>query len=192
MPRVDLTTSELHALLAPVLPHASTDTDQPELGVVRLEARAGVLSAVATDRTTLAATRHPADDIDDFTVTIDRDDAANLLARPAATATPATLLSPWAMARWAKAPRKGDVLQFFPGPTTRDPILVLAGDSFVGVWAPVAIRDDVEPQALLEETPWQADLARLATAEAGDLLAAAAYEAPEQVLDPGAEGGDRG
>lgn len=42
MPRVDLTTSELHALLAPVLPHASTDTDQPEHGVVRLEARASV------------------------------------------------------------------------------------------------------------------------------------------------------
>ncbi|MFI7628434.1 DNA translocase FtsK [Microbispora rosea] len=253
MTRIDLATSELHELLTPVLPHASTDKERPELGVVRIEARGSVLSAVASDRITLAATRHPADGLDDFALTIDREDAANLLkifrhtkktdpqlaivveemplptdtgsayglgiridsetgkrhsltdlgdpdpiftkwrslvakllARPAAPASPAVVFSPWATPRWSKAPRKGDYLQVFPGPTSKDPVLVLAGESFIGVWMPAGLRDDMEPQALLAGTPWQADLEGMATADAGDLLAAA-YEAPDQVPDPGAD-----
>lgn len=35
MSRIDLTTRELHELVAPVLPHASTDKDLPELGSPR-------------------------------------------------------------------------------------------------------------------------------------------------------------
>lgn len=251
MTRIDLATSDLHDLLTPVLPHAATDKELPELGVVHLEARDGVLSAVASDRTTLAATRLPVDTTEDFALTIDRKDADNLLkifrhtqktdpqlvvvveempistgsayglgiridsetgkrhaltdlgepdviftkwrsivakllARPAAPATPATLLSPWAMARWSKAPRKGDFLQMFPGPTTNDPILVLAGESFIGYWAPVRLRDDIEPQTLLEATPWQADLTGLDSTEAGDLLTAA-YQPPQCTPDPGAD-----
>ncbi|GAA0969964.1 hypothetical protein GCM10009555_018060 [Acrocarpospora macrocephala] len=86
MTRIDLTTSELHELLVPVLPHASTDKDWPEYNVVRLEARpskdarTGVLAAMATDRVTLAATRHHIDEpVDEFDISIDRGDATNLL-----------------------------------------------------------------------------------------------------------------
>lgn len=80
MARIDLTTSELHGLLAPVLPHACTDKDVPELGVVRLEARDRVLTAVATDRYTIASSRLPAPDVDDdFVLTIGREDVAGLL-----------------------------------------------------------------------------------------------------------------
>lgn len=224
MPRIDLTASELHALLAPVLPHAATDKERPELGVVHLEARDGVLSAVASDRFTLGATRHPAPDTDDFTLTIERTDADNLLrifkhtkktdphlvivveempvpadtgtaitlgiridsetgkrhvvqdqehvdaifskwrsilarvlARPTLMATPAVAFPGWAMARWAKAPGKGEHLQVFPGPTPSDPVLVTAGESFMGLWIPVALTG--EPAQLLQGSPWAADLA---------------------------------
>lgn len=58
MTRIDLTTRELHDLLTPVLPHASTDKTLPELGVIRIEVRDNVVYAVATDRFTMAATRH--------------------------------------------------------------------------------------------------------------------------------------
>ena len=57
MTRVDLRTSEWHDLITPVLPHASTDKDDPLLQVVRLEIEAREIIAVATDRTTLAAER---------------------------------------------------------------------------------------------------------------------------------------
>jgi hypothetical protein len=80
MTRIDLTTRELHDLITPVLPHTGTDPDVPELGVIRLEARAHVLYAVATDRYTLAVVRHPLDDpADDVTIGIDRSDAAAML-----------------------------------------------------------------------------------------------------------------
>src|SRR5258708_1691007 len=57
MTRVDLRTSEWHDLITPVLPHASTDKDDPLLQVVRVEIEAREIIAVATDRTTLAAER---------------------------------------------------------------------------------------------------------------------------------------
>lgn len=80
MTRIDLTTSDLHALITPVLPHTGTDPDLPELGIIRLEARADVLYAIATDRYTMAATRHPINDAaDDIVVSIDRSDAAAML-----------------------------------------------------------------------------------------------------------------
>jgi hypothetical protein len=80
MTRIDLTTRELHELVAPVLPHASTDKELPELGVIRLEALGSVVYAVATDRYTMAATRHRIfDDVDDVTISIDRSDAAAML-----------------------------------------------------------------------------------------------------------------
>lgn len=80
MTRIDLTTRELHELVAPVLPHASTDKEQPELGVIRLEVRERVVYAVATDRYTMAAARQRLDDLaDDVTIAIDRSDAAAML-----------------------------------------------------------------------------------------------------------------
>lgn len=80
MTRIDLTTRELHELVAPVLPHASTDKELPELGVIRLEVRESVVYAVATDRYTMAATRHRIfDGADDTTISIDRSDAAAML-----------------------------------------------------------------------------------------------------------------
>ena len=58
MTRIDMATSEWHKLVKPVLPHASTDKDDPERGVVCIESGYGVLYAVATDGRTLAAERH--------------------------------------------------------------------------------------------------------------------------------------
>jgi hypothetical protein len=58
MTRIDMTASELRALLAPVIPHASTDADEPHLAVVRIECAEKRLYAIATDRYTLAAERH--------------------------------------------------------------------------------------------------------------------------------------
>jgi hypothetical protein len=54
-----MTTREWHELIRPVLPHASGDKELPELGVLRIEATERALYAVATDRYTLAAERHP-------------------------------------------------------------------------------------------------------------------------------------
>lgn len=80
MTRIDLTTRELHELITPVLPHTGVDPAAPELAVIRLETRSNVLYAIATDRYTLAAARHPLDDpADDITVAIDRADAAAML-----------------------------------------------------------------------------------------------------------------
>ena len=60
--RLDLSTSDWHKLLKPVLPHAATGKlaeSQPHLGRVRLELRAPrTLYAAATDRYTLAVERH--------------------------------------------------------------------------------------------------------------------------------------
>lgn len=61
MTRIDMTTREWHDLIKPVLPHVIADKDFPELDVVRLEAGARTLYAVATDRYTLAAERWPLD-----------------------------------------------------------------------------------------------------------------------------------
>lgn len=58
--RTDMSTSEWHKLIKPVLPHASTDKDTPWLATVRIEADLA-LYAVATDRYTLGAERHPLD-----------------------------------------------------------------------------------------------------------------------------------
>jgi hypothetical protein len=54
-----MTTREWHELIKPVLAHASADKELPELGVVRIETGPGAVYAVATDRCTLAAERHP-------------------------------------------------------------------------------------------------------------------------------------
>lgn len=54
-----MTTREWHELVKPVLPHASSDKELPELGVLRIEATWEALYAVATDRYTLAAERVP-------------------------------------------------------------------------------------------------------------------------------------
>lgn len=58
MARIDMTTREWHTLITPVLPHASTDRDDPALGVIRLNFAPGAVYAVATDRYTLAAERY--------------------------------------------------------------------------------------------------------------------------------------
>lgn len=80
MTRVDLTTSALHNLLNPVLPHAGTDPETPELNVALIEVRHSVLYAAATDRYTMAAARHPLDEVaDDAAVAISRDDAVAML-----------------------------------------------------------------------------------------------------------------
>lgn len=80
MTRVDLTTRDLHDLLNPVLPHTGTDPELPELHVVLIQVRHNVLYAVATDRYTMAASRHELDDVDsDAAVAIDRADATAML-----------------------------------------------------------------------------------------------------------------
>lgn len=80
MTRIDVTTREWHELIKPVLPHASTDAEVPEINVVRLEGRNRIVYAVATDRYTLAASRHVLDSpFEDFVITIDRTDAAAML-----------------------------------------------------------------------------------------------------------------
>jgi len=57
--RIDLSAREWHELIKPVLPHASTDKEMPELGIIRLELSDTAVCAVATDRYTLAAERWP-------------------------------------------------------------------------------------------------------------------------------------
>ena len=59
MTRIDMTTREWHELVKPVIPHAGTDKDLPELAVVRLESGTGAVYAVATDRHSIAAERWP-------------------------------------------------------------------------------------------------------------------------------------
>lgn len=73
---LNLPTSELHHLLVPVIPHAGTDLEIPQLVAVRLELADDVLYAAATDRQTLAATRHLLDQpAPPASVTLDRDGA---------------------------------------------------------------------------------------------------------------------
>lgn len=74
-----MTTRDLHQLIAPVLPHACTSADLPELNAVRIETSGTTMHAVATDRVTMAATRQPVGFIDDCVIHIDRTDAAALL-----------------------------------------------------------------------------------------------------------------
>lgn len=59
MPRIDLSSREWHELIRPVLPHALNDAEFPQLAVVRIEAAEHAVYAVATDRYTLGAERHP-------------------------------------------------------------------------------------------------------------------------------------
>jgi hypothetical protein len=61
--RIDMTTREWHELVKPVLPHAATDPDLPELSAVRIEVGDRAVYAGATDRYTLAVERHPQDDL---------------------------------------------------------------------------------------------------------------------------------
>src|SRR5260370_9687467 len=56
--RIDMTTREWHELITPVLPHASTGKDDPQLSAIRIEIAERAIFAVATDRYTLAAERH--------------------------------------------------------------------------------------------------------------------------------------
>jgi hypothetical protein len=78
--RIDLTTRDLHGLIAPVLPHVSTDPELPLLNALHIEISGGVLYCAATDRFTLAVTRHLLDDVaDDVTILVDRADAAAML-----------------------------------------------------------------------------------------------------------------
>ncbi|MEU6709923.1 hypothetical protein ABZ897_00475 [Nonomuraea sp. NPDC046802] len=77
---ITLSTRELHDLLIPVLPHAGTDKTLPALGVVRLEVRESILYAVATDRFTMAVTRHRLEEpTADVSVAIGREDALAML-----------------------------------------------------------------------------------------------------------------
>lgn len=80
MTRIDLTTRELHGLIAPVLPHVSTDPELPLLNALHIEIASDVLYCAATDRYTMAVTRHALDDpADDVTILVDRADAAAML-----------------------------------------------------------------------------------------------------------------
>lgn len=59
MTRFDISTREWHELIKPVIPHASTDAELRNLSVIRIESAPWALYAVATDRYSLAAERHP-------------------------------------------------------------------------------------------------------------------------------------
>lgn len=76
-----MTTRDLHQLVKPVLPHASTDAELPQLNSIRLECTHRTLYAVATDRYTLGASRHVLEEVpgDDFAILVDRVDAKNML-----------------------------------------------------------------------------------------------------------------
>lgn len=80
MTRIDCTAGDLQDLLAPVVPHIGNDKHWPEYHVVQLSTRDGVASAMATDRVTLAATRLAVgNDVDDFTLTLAKEDVLNVL-----------------------------------------------------------------------------------------------------------------
>ena len=79
MTRIDITTRDLHQLIAPVLPHASTDASIPELNAVRVETRGATMHAVATDRVTMAATRLQVGLVDDCVIHVDRADCLAML-----------------------------------------------------------------------------------------------------------------
>lgn len=80
MTSIELTTSQLHNLINPVLPHTGDGKGLPALGAIRLEVRGSVLYAVATDRYTMGVTRHPlAEPTPDTTIAIGRADADAML-----------------------------------------------------------------------------------------------------------------
>ncbi|GAA3223062.1 hypothetical protein [Actinocorallia longicatena] len=227
MTRFDITARGLHRLVAPVLPHASTDPEMPAYNAVRIESPGGeVVNAIATDRVTLAATRLQVDHIAPFGITVDREDLAaglkvfkftkddnpdlkvvvdeqpvpvkheglhalalridapdgtrlmlydktlpwvqpfkswrkvvgNLIHRGVAPASPAQILSPSHMTRWAKAAARGERLSVFIGPQPGDSILVLVEDWFVGVWAPGTPQLDADASMLLTASPWHSEL----------------------------------
>src|SRR5216110_1106202 len=57
--RIDMTSRDWHELVRPVLPHAFVTKDWPELSHVRIELGDKALYAVASDKYTLGAERHP-------------------------------------------------------------------------------------------------------------------------------------
>ncbi|RCG27220.1 hypothetical protein DQ384_26230 [Sphaerisporangium album] len=221
MTRIDMTTSELHELLVPVIPHASTDKDDPNYNVVRLETTDDTLYAVGTDRYTLGATRHPLGDTDPVKIAISVIDARNMLRtfrytkdsdpqltlvidqlqltstdnptpsglslrvdsedgtrlthqgqpaiafnwrpivakmlhRPLAPVSPAVLLTPKYLPRWARAAHKWDHLTVLGGPRPGDPIAVLVGHRFVGLWMPIT-QEGFDPGRALDGNPWLED-----------------------------------
>jgi hypothetical protein len=80
MARIDMTTRDLHQLVKPVLPHAATDPETPQLNVIRLECARQVLYAVATDRFTVGVARHVLEEVPgDFVIDVDQADAKSML-----------------------------------------------------------------------------------------------------------------
>ncbi|WP_119728360.1 Lsr2 family DNA-binding protein [Thermomonospora amylolytica] len=252
MTRIDLTTRELHMLIAPVLPHASTDGELPQLNTVHIQARGNVLYAVATDNYTMAATRHVLDGFtEDLDITLDRADVAAMLklftyskdedpeltlvvdkfpvpvhggrtidgrglridaedgtrlvlydrtdpdVRPFAKwrttigrvihrattpATPALILTPSTLPRWAKAATKGERLMMYVGPEQGDPVLFTVEKRFVGIWAPASRLDD-DLAVALDGNPWRDEL------PSGDSPAPAAEPTNDQLRAWAAEQG---
>jgi hypothetical protein len=235
--RIDLTTRELHALIQPVLPHASTSADDPHLSVVHLQTRDQVLYAIATDRLTLGAARHPLEEFaEDFDITLDRNDLAvalrlftftkdedpklsllidkhprpvgrdriinalglridgedgtrlilhdcsfidqkpfaawrelvgKVLHRATLPATPAVLLAPALLPRWAKAAGKGERLTVFVGPEQGDPVLFVVENHFIGVWKPTSHLDGDDAMFLFGNA-WRNELPAVSSTAGAD------------------------
>lgn len=222
MASIQMTTSDLHDLLAPVLPHTGDGKGLPALSAIRIEVRDNTVYAVATDRYTMAATRHPLREAaPDTTIAIGGVDAAAMLKlfkhtkndnpdlqltvgnieaetvldpadKPALTitakdgatlvlhgredalatwrnilakqvhrapkaASPSIALNAMQLPRWTKAIRKGDQLEVFLGAKATDPVIVRAGDHFIGVWAACS-RSDGKAMPLLADSPWGREL----------------------------------
>jgi hypothetical protein len=222
MTSIQVKTSELHDLLTPVLPHTGDGKGMPALSAIRLEVRANVAYAVATDRYTMAITRHTLDQpTPDTTIAIGKTDAsamlklfkfgrndnpdlqltvgkieaetvldpadkpaltvtakdgatlvlhgredalstwrtivAKLVHRAPKTASPSLALSGMYLSRWTKAIRKGGQLEVFLGADATDPVVIRAGDSFIGVWAACSRRDSSGGD-LLADSPWGVEL----------------------------------
>jgi hypothetical protein len=220
MTSIQVTTSELHNLLIPVLPHVGTDKTLPQLGVIRIEVRDNTLYAVATDRYTMAVTRHRLNEpTPDATIAIGHADAAAMLKlfkhgrnddpdlqltvgkveaetvldpadkpaltvtakggntlvlhgredalatwrnilgklvhRKPKTASPSLALAATYLQRWTKAIRNGAQLEIFLGADATDPIVVRAGDNFIGIWAACSRSDGGK---LLADSAWGKEL----------------------------------
>lgn len=220
MTSINLTTRALHDLLTPVLPHTGDSKDLPALATIRLEVRDNTLYAVATDRYTMAATRHPLPETTpDTTIAISRADAdamlklfkhaknddpklqltignveaetvldptdrpaltvtaedgktlvlhgrqdalatwrdivAKLVHRKSKTASPGLALTAKYLPRWTKAIHNGGQMEVFLGANSADPVVLRAGDHFIGVWAACSRRDE---GGLLADSVWGKEL----------------------------------